>query len=202
MIVSWQAWIARYKPRTTECTGSGKCGTHLPGLVSRSVASKPQDSCALQECAAQVKADPRSQPEKAIDKILAQTLFIASFTPFARVGYGSDTTDVRTTTGFAYAAFVTDVFSRKTVGWALSDSMRTEAPPLQALNQTITSAKETSRLIRHSDHSNQYVSIVYNERPADAGIAPSTGTVRDCYDNALAEDVNRSYKNESIHTRT
>ncbi|WP_431832348.1 hypothetical protein [Corynebacterium accolens] len=34
-----------------------------------------------------------------------------------------------------YAAFVTDVYSRRIVGWALSDSMRTEALPLQALNQ-------------------------------------------------------------------
>ncbi|MFS0212473.1 hypothetical protein ACL1EU_13400, partial [Corynebacterium striatum] len=42
-----------------------------------------------------------------------------------------------------YAAFVTDVYSRRIVGWALSDSMRTEALPLQALNQAIASAEET-----------------------------------------------------------
>jgi len=48
----------------------------------------------------------------------------------------------------------------------------------------------------------QYVSIVYNERLAEYGIAASTGTVGDSYDNALAENVNGSYKNELIHTRT
>lgn len=101
-----------------------------------------------------------------------------------------------------YAAFVTDVFCRKIVGWALSDSMRTEALPLQALNQASTSAKETSGLIHHSDHGSQYVSIVYNERLTNAGIKPSTGTVGDSYDNALAVNVNGSYKNELIHTRT
>ncbi|MEW6934374.1 DDE-type integrase/transposase/recombinase [Trueperella pyogenes] len=101
-----------------------------------------------------------------------------------------------------YAAFVTDVFSRRVVGWALSDSMRTEALPLQALNQAITSAKETSAVIHHSDHRSQYVSVVYNERLTNAGITPSTGTVRDSYDNALAKKVNGSYKNELIHTRT
>lgn len=42
----------------------------------------------------------------------------------------ADITYVQTVTGFVYAAFVTDVFSRKIVGWALSDSMRTEALPL------------------------------------------------------------------------
>ena len=79
--------------------------------------------------------------------------------------------------------------------------MRTEALPLQALNQAITSAKETTGLVHHADHGSQYVSLVYNDKLAEAGIAPSPGTVGDSYDNALAENVNGSYKNELIHTR-
>ena len=114
----------------------------------------------------------------------------------------ADITYVRTKKGFVYAAFVTDVYSRRIVGWALSDSMRTEALPLQALNQAVTCAKETTGLIHHSDHGSQYVSIVYNERLAEHEITSSTGTVGDSYDNALAENVNGSYKNEIIHTRT
>ncbi|MFW9234011.1 DDE-type integrase/transposase/recombinase, partial [Corynebacterium striatum] len=62
-----------------------------------------------------------------------------------------------------YTAFVTDVYSRRILRWALSDSMRTEALPLQALNQAIVCGKETAGLIHHSDHGSQYVSIVYNE---------------------------------------
>lgn len=62
---------------------------------------------------------------------------------------GSYITYVPTATGFVYAAFVTDVFSRKIVGWALSDSMRTIVLPLQALHQAITAAKETTGLIHH-----------------------------------------------------
>ena len=114
----------------------------------------------------------------------------------------ADITYVRTKKGFVYAAFVTDVYSRRIVGWALSDSMRTEALPLQALNQAIACAEETTSLIHHSDHGSQYVSVVYNERLAQHGIAASTGTVGDSYDNALAENVNGSYKNELIHTRS
>ena len=113
-----------------------------------------------------------------------------------------DITYVRTRKGFVYTAFVTDVYSRRIVGWALSDSMRTEALPLQALNQAIVCAKETAGLIHHSDHGSQYVSIVYNERLAEHGITASTGTVGDSYDNALAENVNGSYKNELIHRRS
>ncbi|MCG7453513.1 IS3 family transposase [Corynebacterium tuberculostearicum] len=113
----------------------------------------------------------------------------------------ADITYVRTKKGFVYAAFVTDVYSRRIVGWALSDSMRTEALPLQALNQAIVCAEETTGLIHHSDHGSQYVSVVYNQRLAQHGIAASTGTVGDSYDNALAENVNGSYKNELIHAR-
>ncbi|WP_420797117.1 DDE-type integrase/transposase/recombinase [Corynebacterium macginleyi] len=40
----------------------------------------------------------------------------------------ADITYVRTNKGFVYAAFVTDVYSRRIVGWALSDSMRTSGP--------------------------------------------------------------------------
>ncbi|MFS0145264.1 integrase core domain-containing protein, partial [Corynebacterium striatum] len=55
--------------------------------------------------------------------------------------------------------------------------------------------------IDNSDHGSQYVSIIYNERLAEHEIIASTGTVGDSYDNALAENVNGSYKNELIHTR-
>ncbi|WP_342318465.1 IS3 family transposase [Corynebacterium mayonis] len=113
----------------------------------------------------------------------------------------ADITYVRTRKGFVYTAFVTDVYSRRIVGWALSDSMRTEALPLQALNQAIVCAKKTEGLVHHSDHGSQYVSIIYNERLTEHGIAASTGTVGDSYDNALAENVNGSYKNELIQTR-
>ncbi|MDK8666246.1 DDE-type integrase/transposase/recombinase [Corynebacterium propinquum] len=64
----------------------------------------------------------------------------------------ADITYVRTRKGFVYTAFVTDVFSRRIAGWALSNSMRTEVLLLQALNQAIVAAKETTGLIHHSDH--------------------------------------------------
>ncbi len=112
-----------------------------------------------------------------------------------------DITYGHTCKGCVYAVFVTDVFSRKIVGWVLSDSMRTTSLPLQALNQAVVSAKETASLIHHSDHGSQYASIVYNDTLTNAGIRPSTGTIGDSYNNALAENVNGSYKNELIHTR-
>jgi len=65
---------------------------------------------------------------------------------------GADITYVRTRKRFVYTAFVIDAYSRRILGWALSDSMRTEALPLQAPNQAIVCAEETTGLIHHLDH--------------------------------------------------
>lgn len=115
----------------------------------------------------------------------------------------ADITYVRTLSGFVYTAFVTDVYSRKIVGWATRSSMKTETLPLEALEQAIQGAKDTLvDLTHHSDHGSQYTSIAYNEKLADYGIKPSTGSVGDSYDNALAEAVNGLYKTELIYSQT
>ena len=57
------------------------------------------------------------------------------------------------------------------------------------------------KLVHHSDRGSQYISIKYTERLAEAGIAPSVGSVGDSYDNALAETINGLYKAEAIHRR-
>ena len=115
----------------------------------------------------------------------------------------ADITYVRNTAGFCYTAFVTDVFSRRIVGWAARATMRTEDLPLEALEHALISAKghALDDLVHHSDRGAQYVSIRYSERLAQAGITGSVGTVGDSYDNALAETVNGLYKAELIHAR-
>ncbi|WP_375544224.1 transposase [Corynebacterium accolens] len=102
---------------------------------------------------AKAKADHLSQPANLTCQICARIWSSVSSKPKAlnRL-WVADITYVRTKKGFVYTAFVTDVYSRRIVGWALSDSMRTEALPLQALNQAIVSAEETTGLIHHSDH--------------------------------------------------
>ncbi len=115
----------------------------------------------------------------------------------------ADITYVRTLSGFVYTAFVTDVYSRKIVGWAIRSSMKTEVLPLQALEQAIALAKDNlAGLVHHCDHGSQYTSIIYNDKLTDYGIKPSTGTVGDSYDNALAETVNGLYKSEPIYSQT
>ena len=112
----------------------------------------------------------------------------------------ADITFVWTWQGFCYTAFVTDVCTRKIVGWAVSATMRTEDLPLQAFNHAVwQSNSDLSELVHHSDRGSQYLSLTYTDRLAELGIAPSVGSRGDSYDNALAEAVNAAYKSELIN---
>lgn len=110
----------------------------------------------------------------------------------------SDFTYVATWRGFVYVAFVTDVFSRRIVGWRASTTMRSDLA-LDALEQALYDRETDAALVHHSDRGGQYLSICYTERLADAGIEPSVGSRSDAYDNAMAEAVNALYKAEVIY---
>ena len=112
----------------------------------------------------------------------------------------SDYTYVSTWQGFAFVAFIIDVFARRIVGWKLSSSQQTQFV-LDALEQALHARRPVEQLIHHSDRGSQYVSIRYTERLAEAGIEPSVGSVGDSYDNALAETINGLYKAEVVHRR-
>ncbi len=109
----------------------------------------------------------------------------------------ADLTYVPTWVGFAYVAFITDVFSRKIVGWRVSSSLRSDLA-LDALEQALHARRDLEGLVHHSDRGVQYLSIRYSERLGEAGIEPSVGSVGDSYDNALAETINGLYKTEII----
>jgi putative transposase len=114
----------------------------------------------------------------------------------------ADLTYVATWRGFAYVAFVIDVFARRIVGWRVSSSLRSDLA-LDALEQALYDRQldGDERLIHHSDRGTQYLSIRYTERLADAGIERSVGSTGDSYDNALAESVIGLYKTEVIRRR-
>ena len=117
----------------------------------------------------------------------------------------ADITYVRVADGrFAYTAFVTDVFTRRIVGWACATTMNTEELPLQALEQAIAWAAShggADGLVHHGDHGVQYTSTVYTTRVMEYGMLPSTGTVGDSYNNAMAESADGAYKTELVWRR-
>ena len=113
----------------------------------------------------------------------------------------ADLTFIATWRGFVYAALVIDVFSRRIVGWRVSNSLRTDLA-LDALEQALFDrADDLHGLVHHSDRGTQYLSFGYTTRLLEAGIAPSVGSCGDSYDNALAESIIGLYKTELIYRR-
>jgi putative transposase len=112
-----------------------------------------------------------------------------------------DFTYVPCWSGMAFTAFVSDVFSRRIVGWRTATSMPTELP-LDALEMALwiraRDGKSLDGLIHHSDAGSQYTAIRYANRLLDAGAVASIGTVGDSFDNALAESVVGLYKTECV----
>ena len=93
----------------------------------------------------------------------------------------ADITFVPTWAGFVYLAIVLDVFSRKVVGWAMANHLRTELV-LEALNMAIAQRRPQG-VIHHSDKGAQYTSLAFGKRCRERGIVTSTGSAGDCYDN-------------------
>jgi len=112
----------------------------------------------------------------------------------------ADLTYVPTGAGFVYVAFVIDAFSRRIVGWRVSNSLRSDLA-LDALEQALHARSDLDGLIHHSDRGVQYLSIRYTDRLKEARIELSVGSVGDAYDNALAETINGLYKAEVIRHR-
>ncbi len=90
-----------------------------------------------------------------------------------------------------------DVFSRRIVGWRVSNSLRSDLS-LDALEQALHARQGIEGLIHHSDRGVQYVSMRYTDRLTEDGIEPSVASRGDSYDNALAETINGLCKAEVI----
>jgi putative transposase len=111
----------------------------------------------------------------------------------------ADMTYVPTWEGFLYLAVVTDVFSRKVVGWAFGVQM-TSALVIAALDMALFTRKPQG-VIHHSDQGSQYTSIAFGNRCKQMNVRPSMGTVGDAYDNAMAESFFATLECELIARR-
>ena len=107
----------------------------------------------------------------------------------------SDITYIRTIKGFCYLALITEVHSRKIVGYDISDSLELKGC-VRALNKAIYQAKDINGLIHHSDRGIQYCSNVYTQILKKKKIDISMTEENLCYENAMAEHVNGILKDE------
>lgn len=106
-----------------------------------------------------------------------------------------DITYVRLKNGFAYLFLITDAYSRKIVGWQISDNLGLTGA-IKTLQQAIRQCPDCTGLIHHSDRGFQYCSNAYVRQLQSKGIQISMTEAGNCYENALAERVNGILKQE------
>ena len=99
----------------------------------------------------------------------------------------ADITYIPTWAGFLHLAVVLDAFSRRVVGWSMANHLRTQLV-LDALDMALWQRRPDG-VIHHSDQGSQYTSLAFGKRCRDADVRPSTGSVGDCYDNAMCESL-------------
>jgi len=109
--------------------------------------------------------------------------------------WAADITYIRTINGFCYLALLTDMYSRKIVGYDLSDSLELIGC-VRALKKALYHNKGLRNLTHHSDRGIQYCSNVYTNELKRKKIAISMTEENHCYENALAERVNGILKDE------
>lgn len=109
--------------------------------------------------------------------------------------WAGDITFIPTRRGWLYLAVLLDLYSRRVVGWAMSDR-RDVSLVLQALCMALAQRRPTPGLVHHSDQGIQYTSSIYQARLQQTGLLPSMSRKGDCYDNAVVESFFSTLKNE------
>ena len=106
-----------------------------------------------------------------------------------------DVTCIPTRCGWLYLAVLLDLYSRKVVGWSMSDRNNRQLV-LNALNMAIDSRQPSPGIVHHTDRGALYGSDEYRNRIKQYGMIPSMSRTGDCWDNAEAESFFSTLKNE------
>jgi len=112
----------------------------------------------------------------------------------------ADITYIETQEGWLYLAAILDLYSRKIVGWAMSERIDTHLV-LKALTMALLHRQPPANLLCHSDRGVQYASADYRTALANAGLAPSMSRKGNCYDNATMESFWSSLKLDLVYRR-
>jgi putative transposase len=108
-----------------------------------------------------------------------------------------DVTYIPTAEGWLYLAVLLDLFSRRIVGWATSDT-NDRALALAALEPALRERRPTPGLVHHTDRGSPYASNDYRTVLAKVGITARMSATGDCFDNAVAESFFASLKAEWV----
>lgn len=109
-----------------------------------------------------------------------------------------DMTFIRTRQGWLHLAILLDLYSRRVVGWSMSEKPDL-ALVLNALNMALEQRQPEPGLIHHTDQGPIYAARAYRERMQAQGLLPSMSAKGNAYDNAVAESFFGNLKNELVH---
>ncbi len=101
---------------------------------------------------------------------------------------------------FLYLATVIDLASRRLVGWAVADHMRTDLV-IDALAAAERTRASLAGSVMHTDHGAQYTSRAFADACRQAGVRQSMSAIGSSADNALAESFNATFKRETLQGR-
>jgi transposase InsO family protein len=110
----------------------------------------------------------------------------------------ADLTYIPTAEGWLYLAVVLDLYSRKVVGWATSDSLAADVT-CEALRRALVDRRPPARLLHHSDRGVQYACDAYQHVLSSRGLRASMSRKGNCYDNAVVESFFSTLKTELVH---
>jgi transposase InsO family protein len=174
--------------------GAPRLARHL-NVGRRQVAASLQRQGLRAKAAKKFKATTNSNHSLPVAENLLQQDFTAQRPNQVWVG---DITYIGTDEGWLYLAIVLDLFSRKVVGWLMSERM-TASLVCDALRMALFRRKRPRGVIMHTDRGSQYCSRDHRDLLDTHGLIASMSAKGNCYDNAAMESSNHSLKIEAIH---
>jgi putative transposase len=173
-------------------------------LASRGIRISPKRVWRLMKAAGLKGRHPKAWKQTTVagqEPVSAPDLIGQDFTASAaNLRWCGDITYIKTVDGWVYTATVIDLHSRKVVGYAVADHMRTSLI-IEALANALATRRPGAGVIFHSDQGCQYTSKEFADFCTRNKVVRSRGRRATCYDNAVAESFFATYKKELIHTR-
>jgi transposase InsO family protein len=120
--------------------------------------------------------------------------------PQPNIAWAADITYITTSEGWLYLAIVLDLYSRRVVGWSMSESLESRLC-LAALQMALQARQPAPGLVHHSDRGTQYASAGYRQLLDEHGLVCSMSRRANCWDNAVAESFFSTLKSELVDGR-
>ena len=112
--------------------------------------------------------------------------------------WACDLTYIWTDQGWLYLSVVIDLFSRRVIGWSMSDDLKASSVA-EALSMALARRRPVKGMIHHSDHGVQYACQLYRTTLARYGLTASMSRPGNCFDNAVVESFFGTLKTELVH---